>query len=561
RRIKMATGWERGADGKWRYEVMDGEFDRKGELHPERRKLSAEEKKELDDSFDEIMDAFEKGSQAYKGEIDENTDMADIYEAGGMERKKAERLSHLEDKETELSLRPKCLDDYISNEELFSAYPELRNVKVEEGDALAAFVGRLGHYNPKTNTILLNDMSRDVLLHETQHIIQYLEGFAKGGSPNAIREVHNSNNHIRRIINALLRNLGIDEWLISIDDDILEQLEEKYCLPGRDFNDGYMFASSMNEIDGDLLRKKLDEANRIISNNNEIIGGEHRALFPEQHYKRLAGEVEARNVENRMDMPEEERRKTLAAETEDVAREDQIFIMENVGNNALLSMNEEEFPHESKLNPKQEISVIQISSNHGFESFAKAKEWAKEHIVRTYTNEETGNKGEIRISNTAINKFLSKSSVEKSENKDVYLSVLRVLPNVIRESVNAEQHVDYKKGEDGVRSSHNGINQDVIIHRLYGAVSINGDIHRVKVTLKENIKTKETTKTYNYEAIKIELLAGQHGDVSMTSPRNSNNSITLAKLLKGVEKSYSNGELLLDDGVEDENLRGGGGPF
>ena len=79
------------------------------------------------------------------------------------------------------------------------------------------------------------------------------------------------------------------------------------------------------------------------------------------------------------------------------------------------------------------------------------------------------------------------------------------------------------------------MNNDVIMHSLYGVVSLNDKIYRVKITLKENVRTKETPKTYSYEATKIELLAGQPGDVAMTSPRNSNNSITAANLLQNVE--------------------------
>lgn len=129
-------------------------------------------------------------------------------------------------------------------------------------------------------------------------------------------------------------------------------------------------------------------------------------------------------------------------------------------------------------------------------------------------------------------------------------------------------HADYKKGEDGVRSSKNGINPNVTIHRLYGAVRMGGRLYRVKVTLKENTRTKETPKAYSYEATKIELLegplsqtesshnlepnnsksevsAGQHGNVSgltSTFPRYSDKSITAAKLLYGVEKSYGGGK-------------------
>ena len=45
------------------------------------------------------------------------------------------------------------------------------------------------------------------------------------------------------------------------------------------------------------------------------------------------------------------------------------------------------------------------------------------------------------------NNFLSEKAIGKS--KDVHLAVLRVLPEVIRESVDAEQHADYRKREGG----------------------------------------------------------------------------------------------------------------
>ena len=44
------------------------------------------------------------------------------------------------------------------------------------------------------------------------------------------------------------------------------------------------------------------------------------------HYKRLAGEVESRNVQSRMDLDAESRKEKLLQETEDIAREDQIIL-------------------------------------------------------------------------------------------------------------------------------------------------------------------------------------------------------------------------------------------
>ena len=224
------------------------------------------------------------------------------------------------------------------------------------------------------------------------------------------------------------------------------------------------------------------------------------------------------------------------------------------------------------LRPETRINIVAAKAEHGFKNYAEAKTWAKEHIARTYSGKETGGKGDIRISNAAVDKYLSQSAVDKSDSKDVHLSVLKVLPKVIRESVDAEQHADFKKGEDGVRSTENGINPNVTIHRLYGAVRMDEKVYRVKVTLKENTRTKETPKAYSYEATKIELLegsfsqtegshnlepsnsksevsAGQHGNVSgltSTFPRYSDKSITAANLLNGVEKSYGGGKFFED---------------
>ena len=131
----------------------------------------------------------------------------------------------------------------------------------------------------------------------------------------------------------------------------------------------------------------------------------------------------------------------------------------------------------------------------------------------------------------AIAKFLSESAVRKSDDKDVHLAVLRILPEVKRESVDVEQHPDYKKGKDGKRDLKNGINQNVTMHRLYGAVDIDGKVYRVKITLKADISNSEAKKAYSYETTKIELLAGQHEE-AVTSSRYSNNSITGANLLK-----------------------------
>ena len=88
---------------------------------------------------------------------------------------------------------------------------------------------------------------------------------------------------------------------------------------------------------------------------------------------------------------------------------------------------------------------------------------------------------------------MSEKAVGKSESKDVHLAVLRVLPEVIRESVDAEQHADYRKEEDGNRGG-NGVNPDVTMLILYGAVTIDGKTYRVKETVKRDTRNEELAR-------------------------------------------------------------------
>ena len=198
------------------------------------------------------------------------------------------------------------------------------------------------------------------------------------------------------------------------------------------------------------------------------------------------------------------------------------------------------------------IRIVFAAASHGFSNFAKARTWAKANIARVYNNEETGGKGEISISGKAIEKFLSEDAVKKSDSKDIHMSILTALPSVIREGYLAESHPDYKK-VDGTRSKKNGVNPGVTIHRVYGAVSIDNKVYRVKITLKEDRTQTVKTRAYSYEATKIELLDGQSA-TPVGVPRNSNNSILLAKLLKGIDKSYEKGKKIIDSSqIIDEN--------
>ena len=196
------------------------------------------------------------------------------------------------------------------------------------------------------------------------------------------------------------------------------------------------------------------------------------------------------------------------------------------------------------------VHIERAKLDHGFANFNEAKEWAKSHIVRTLDNAESGGKGNVKISSTAVNKYLSESAVAKSDSKDVHLAVLKKLPEIIHDSVDVETTPDFKKDEHGVRKVGNEINKNVLIHRCYGAVEINGNIYRVKITLKEYKDAVRDNKAYSYEATKIELLAGTLVGRDISSNPGTNNSISVAKLLKDVEMSYRPGVKVLEESAK-----------
>ena len=200
------------------------------------------------------------------------------------------------------------------------------------------------------------------------------------------------------------------------------------------------------------------------------------------------------------------------------------------------------------------VEVVEADAKHGFKNNKAAIDWSKENIIKTYTDEETGGKGNITIPASALSKFISNAAVAKSENRDVHLATLKVLPQLLAESIDAEQHANYQK-INGVRGVENPVSPNEIIHRLYGAVGMDGKTYRVKITLKE--LSEGTRNTYSYETTKIELLnesnssgIGEESVVHDYSPQ-TRVKISAAKLLQGVEKSYEKGKYLLD---ESENL-------
>ena len=337
--IKLATGWERGADGKWRYEIPDLKYYAKGDAGYKKARAQQPWSMELDALSDRIFEGEELSAEEQK-RFDELAKKEKDFKTAYLNREKPH------------------LADWVEDDELFKAYPDLKTMSVLFTDQLPRNV--LGSYNEIENLIEINSaLDNDVasvMAHEIQHAIQSIEGFARGGNDAYIDKVkdyigNTSFKEMENFANNIAKLRGLPtyrDWMDNLDDNSFHQLAElknKYQKQKNKYHPFFYAYADMvgfNEQDKNTIKAEFDKTEDEIKKILKKIGGNvQRNSF--DIYKSLGGEVEARNVEKRMGMTPEERRASLAADTEDVSREDQIFLLGEDGNAESEQRGEEEY--------------------------------------------------------------------------------------------------------------------------------------------------------------------------------------------------------------------------
>lgn len=173
-------------------------------------------------------------------------------------------------------------DRAVHHPELMSGYPDIGAIRFEELDTPIG-----GQYiNQGSDEVIQlggqGTQTGSTALHELQHAIQQREGFAKGGSPAAMKsEIVAAD---PKIVNAAsqIRDMA-QKYGISVD-SILEK-PPKYL------------ADAANQ----------DAVRYLAKNDDAFQSATMRALPPEEKYRRLAGEAEARLTQARMNLTPEQR--------------------------------------------------------------------------------------------------------------------------------------------------------------------------------------------------------------------------------------------------------------
>ena len=261
-RVRKETGWHTGMEGKLRFEIDDSKmkYHRGGDAAFSRSHPDYAE-------YQKLVDKMLTGSaEAWKPEDQER--LQELDKTWGREYG---RLSERVDRGSA------TLEDVIDHEELFQAYPQLRNVRVEFKELPG---NTQGYFSPSENKIALDSKLRSApeatIIHEIQHAIQKAEGFASGASPEYWQQHRDEAKEAR---------------IADIREEIA-RLEEQ--LPW-DLNRW--------TAEDDAVEAKIGELEDSIIDIQNGVGMDSYDL-----YRNTAGEIEARDAASRRGLTPEQRR-------------------------------------------------------------------------------------------------------------------------------------------------------------------------------------------------------------------------------------------------------------
>lgn len=284
KRIKLATGWERGVDGFWRYELPSANI--------------------YDISFD-----TKQWKMGYT--LDKLLDLPELFAAYPALRSltvSSERMR-------------KVLGNYREDEGILLNLSSLKKFQEIES------------YGYKDQGLLL--MKR-FLLHEVQHWIQREEGFAKGGSIEVFKGMlvnqqlavlREQDKPLFWYYHYFMRNEKNAKHILQSPKDTITKVIREYIQenPGAVKKNAQLTVvadhiESLTEEEYRMFKMKAQDQTQRVHRINRRAGKEAKAM-----YMGLAGEVEARNVEARSLLSAAQRKGSLGTETMDIPADKQFI--------------------------------------------------------------------------------------------------------------------------------------------------------------------------------------------------------------------------------------------
>lgn len=336
--IWRTTGWWRGKDGKWRVELPDIKMRSKREIEAAVKlygnSISLGELVVAPELF-KAYPALEETriildndyfSSLTRGSFDPSTKDITLNGKGQIS---LANMPFVDRDAYDTAKQKASSDDFLKN--WIELSKEL-GIEVgtfdEEREKAKAKIGeiekRIVEKNRERLQSLDSDETRSILAHEIQHWIQENEGFAKGGNVKTIREARALNKSLMRDLRKALNKYGFEEWAdkFTESDGFVDKVKAaRLKWPGRQFLMEHLFAESLGDEARTNVLQLLDKAEAIYNENAKEA---HYGYTESEAYRSLLGEIEARNVQRRLDMSPEERAATPPWETESVPENRQI---------------------------------------------------------------------------------------------------------------------------------------------------------------------------------------------------------------------------------------------
>lgn len=354
--IKAATGWERGADDKWRYEIPDFRLSNK-------------------------LNAIINDNSWYE-EYPNRLTLKDIT--------------------------------YSKDIELMNnVYPELQDYKITlTKDPNNGEIASIDFRNKRITICVAYDKNliREAFVHELQHFVQEKEGFAVGTNPTYFKRgrVKKENQALYTEEEKLEKEWEeINNELYKIENRKKEIIEQVLPRPTTSFADyDFLFGElTKAETESDIeiafkraayynlqyeegvIKKVTDAILKFHKENDSVINElnkKKKSAFNAKteisdkimnnltsrpndedidNYRRTAGEVEARTAATRRNLSPEERRNSLFTDDmyKDVAKEDLIFLQDSLGTSAFIGRDTQPLPINTSREQKSQIHVTEAN--------------------------------------------------------------------------------------------------------------------------------------------------------------------------------------------------------
>lgn len=341
--IRLATGWERGVDEQWRYEIDDDyklkkdinfnedkillsdlvdfpelflaypnikniQIEKKamenyrGLYSPFFNKITLDENSSVDILAHEIQHAIQRIEGFAKGgNVEQFTDsrlenirenikeyraILNSYDKQiNLPEFRAQSLQEVVNKQKTVEKHFEDLENFRLNSNLAEMYKEINNRVKEAENLYDEISGTPSNFERDLATFSARDKDFFVNFDKEKYIKEMIDS---GFTEEDIKSMYSDNNGLGSVLDYIQRRI----------------------------NDGKI----------DVLLEEIQDANEKVIHEGEIKVNDKYFPTPYDAYYSLAGEVEARNVQNRINMTSDERRKKLLQDTADVAALDQIIL-------------------------------------------------------------------------------------------------------------------------------------------------------------------------------------------------------------------------------------------